>query len=42
MILKKKGFSVNIPKSKNTIQRIGSNKIIKDDNENNLIFNRKK
>lgn len=37
-----RGFSVNIPKSKNTIQRIGSNKIIKDDNENNLIFNRKK
>lgn len=41
-IKEKRGFSVNIPKSKNTIQRIGSNKIIKDDNENNLIFNRKK
>lgn len=39
-IKENRGFTVPIPKSNNTIQRIGSNKIIKNNNDNNLYFNR--
>lgn len=37
---RERGFSVNIPKPKNTIERIGNNKIIKNGDSNNLIFKR--
>lgn len=40
----KRGFSVNVPnpKSSNTIQRIGSNKIVKDGENNKIFFRRNK
>jgi flagellar biosynthesis/type III secretory pathway chaperone len=35
-----RGFSVNIPKSKNTVERIGTNKLIKDGDNNKVYFKR--
>lgn len=36
-----RGFSMNIPTSNNTIERIGSNKVVKDGNSDKLIFKRR-
>ena len=40
----KRGFSVNVPnpKSSNNIQRIGSNKIVKDGENKKIFFKRNK
>ena len=42
--IKERGFSVNIPtrRDKNTIQRIGSNKEIRDGNNHKIFFNKRK